>query len=95
MAVYEYYTDNCARCGEVFPMRHLNKILYMKSHLSCTNPRKLCGLCDPCFTDWLEEMEISEPEPSPQRYLRRRWCPKCIRDVGKTAEYCPYCGEKV
>lgn len=95
MAVYEYYTNNCAKCGEVFPMRHLNKILYTKSHQTYSSPRKLCGLCDRCFTGLLDELEISEPGPSPHRYLPRRWCRKCVRDVGKTAEYCPYCGEKV
>lgn len=95
MAVYEYYTDICARCGKEYPKRHLNKISYTKSHEIYGSPRQLCGLCDPCFTAWLDEMEISEPGPSEHRYLRRRWCRKCCRDVGKTAEYCPYCGEKV
>lgn len=95
MAVYEYYTDNCAKCGEVFPMRHLNKILYTKSHQSAGAPRKLCSLCDRCLPGLLDYLEVAEPEPRSHSYIPRRWCRKCARDVGKTSEYCPYCGEKV
>lgn len=96
MGTYQYFREPCAVCGNDYPMRDMNKIYFGQSHSSCPTPRKLCSVCDSCFPKLLDFLETPEPEePEIKPYKPRRWCRKCIRDVGKTANFCPYCGDEL
>ena len=91
---YQYFREPCALCADLHPVRNMNKIMLAKSHVINPTPGKLCFVCDNCFPKLLDFLEVSEPEePNPRPYKPRRWCRKCIRDVGKNANYCPYCGD--
>lgn len=95
-STYKYYQEPCALCGEDFPKRDLHKLMVSPAHISVPNPRRLCGLCDNCLPKLLDFLEVPEPEDKEKRpYTPRRWCRKCIRDVGKTSIFCPYCGEEL
>lgn len=93
---YKRYRDNCALCGEDFPMRDLNKLLIGASHSSVPSPKTLCKVCDNCLPKLYDFLEVSEPDDPPERpYKPRQWCRKCVHDVGKNARFCPYCGDEL
>ena len=94
LSTYKNYEGECSMCGDVHPTRSMNKVYFAKSHNSCPTPRKLCCVCDICFPELLDYLEVLEPEEPPKRpYRPRQWCRKCVRDVGKNARFCPYCGD--
>ena len=96
MSTYQYFRENCALCGEDFPKRDLNKLMVAPGHLSVTHPKKLCGVCDDCLPKILDFLAVPEPDEGEKKpYTPRRWCRKCVKDVGKTAAFCPYCGDNL
>lgn len=96
MSTYHYFRENCAICHYPFPCRDMTKIYMGQSHSSCPTPRKLCNVCDNCFPKLLDFLEVSEPEaPERKPYTPPRLCWKCFRSVGKTAKYCPGCGDEL
>lgn len=88
---------NCAKCGHEGMKRNMTG-LYVKTS-TYDPPRILCYLCDRCLPALLDELEVSMPdEPEkkpyiPSHYTARQWCRKCVMHVGKTARFCPYCGD--
>ena len=93
---YTNYWEPCALCGIQSPKRDLNKILFTRSHVSVTTPKKLCGVCDDCLPKLFDYLEITEPPDAEKKpFVPRRWCRKCVTDVGKTAVFCPYCGDRL
>lgn len=94
-STYQFFRENCALCGADFPKRDLNKLMMAPGHRSVTHPTKLCGICDDCLPKILDFLEVPEPEVKERPYTPRRYCRKCYYDVGKTARYCPYCGDKL
>lgn len=92
---YQFFRENCALCGADFPKRDLNKLMLAPGHLSVTHPTKMCGICDDCLPKLLDFLEVPEPDYKEKPYNPRRWCRKCVRDVGKTAVFCPYCGDEL
>lgn len=96
MGTYRYFREPCALCGEYHPMRDMTRLYLGQSHHSCPTPRKLCAVCDTCFPKLLDFLEVSEPEkPEPRPYTPPRYCRKCYYTVGKTARFCPYCGDEL
>lgn len=84
----------CAKCGNEGMKRSMTA-LYVKTGVY-DPPRILCHICERCLPALLDELEVSMPEEQEKRpYTPRRWCRKCIRDVGKTAQFCPYCGDEL
>lgn len=95
-STYKHYRDDCALCGDNFPTRDLNKLFIGASHSSVPAHKTLCKVCDYCLPKLLDFLAVPEPEDKEERpYTPRRWCRKCIRDVGKTANFCPYCGDEL
>ena len=94
-STYQFFRENCALCGADFPKRDLNKILMAPGHTSVSSPKKLCGLCDDCLPKLLDFLEVPEPEEKERPYTLARLCYKCYNHVGKTARYCPYCGDEL
>lgn len=96
MGTYQYFREPCALCGDYHPMRDMKKIYLGQSHHSCPTPRKLCSVCDNCFPKLLDFLEVPEPEEKETRpYTPARYCRKCYYTVGKTARFCPYCGDEL
>lgn len=99
MSRYQYHREPCAMCGDYLPMRDMTKLYLGKSHEPSPVPKKLCCVCDTCYPkllDFLEVSEPDEPESRPYRpYRPRQWCRKCVTHVGKTAKFCPYCGDEL
>lgn len=96
MSNYQFWRAPCPLCSREFPNRDMVKIYMGESHHSCPTPRKLCNVCDNCFPKLLDFLEVSEPEePERKPYVPPRWCDKCRNRVGKTAVFCPYCGDKL
>lgn len=82
----------CAKCGKE-GMKKSMTALYMKTD-TYDPPRILCHLCDRCLPELLDELEVSMPEePERKPFTPTRWCRKCYSRVGKTARYCPSCGD--
>lgn len=95
-STYRYYREPCALCGEQFPKRDLNKLLMARSHDSVPKTRNLCGLCDNCLPKLLDFLEVPEPEDQERKpYKPRQLCLKCFNFSGKTAKFCPYCGDEL
>lgn len=96
MSTYKYFKENCALCGDEFPMRDLRKLLLSDAHTSVPKTRKLCGICDDCLPKLLDFLEVTEPEDKERRpYAPRQLCRKCYSWAGKTAKFCPYCGDEL
>lgn len=96
MSTYKYFGEHCALCHDWFPKRDMTKLYIGESHNSCPTPKKLCCVCDYCLPKLYDFLEVSEPEePEKKPYTPRRWCRKCASDVGKTAKFCPYCGDEL
>ncbi len=87
----------CAKCGKEDMKKNMIG-LYVKPDVY-DPPRILCHLCTRCLPVLLDELEVSmpdEPESRPYRpYRPRQWCRKCVTHVGKTAKFCPYCGDEL
>lgn len=89
----------CAKCGKEHMKRNMTG-LYVKTSVY-DPPRILCHLCDRCLPVLLDELEVSMPdEPAgkpytPRHYNPRQLCRKCFNYAGKTAKFCPNCGEEL
>ena len=96
MSTYTYYREPCALCGKEFPKRNLNKLMLSTDHSSVPKLKKLCGICDNCLPKLLDYLEVPEPEDTERRpYKPRQLCRKCYNWAGKTAKFCPYCGDRL
>lgn len=96
MNSYTYYREPCSLCGEEFPKRDLNKLMFSAAHDSVPKWKKLCGICDRCLPTLLDFLEVSEPEETERKpYSPRQLCRKCYNFAGKTAKFCPYCGDEL
>ncbi len=95
MSTYQRYTDYCTICGKEIPKREMNKIFISYGHTSVTSPKLVCHICDDCLPNLFEKLETVEPERKVKWGAARPYCRNCYRDVGKTALYCPYCGNKL
>lgn len=86
----------CAKCGKE-GMKSSMTGLHVKAS-SYNPPRILCYLCDRCLPVLLDELEVSmpeEPERRPYKFNTRQLCRKCYNSTGKTAKFCPYCGDEL
>lgn len=86
----------CAKCGNEGLKRNMTG-LYVKPDVY-DPPKILCHICERCLPVLLDELEVSMPEDQEKilrTYTPRRFCRKCVSTVGKTARFCPYCGDEL
>ena len=99
METYQYYRDYCALCGKELPKLSMNKIFIGFSHIRyVTTPKTIAFVCDDCLPELYDTLGVIEPDRESKRADKgkpRNYCKKCYTTIGKTALYCPWCGEKV
>ena len=49
----------CQMCNMTYYKRDMTKIYYGEAHVSTTNPRLLCHICDGCLAKLADILEIN------------------------------------